>query len=490
MVEESIQVALILKSAPYYENSLPLPQELLMKIFHDVVRTSDHPIRDLCNLAQVCEIWRQMILGSPSLWSRFDFNRLPITDNNLRTLSKIVDNKPAILSHINEISLKGTINSKDSRSASFLDKIITAPNVRELHIHGLDSRNRYVLLNHILRAITRCRNLKKLSIKHARQLVGQQKWLADHLIENGKQLEELHLTSSIIAVSSQLFRAISSEHCPMLRVLDISTCDIINTRSFDAIQLSNNMPNLEILRVANVSFKRVHFAPEIPGLRKLEELSMPIGMRDTERDDALLATLTYGSDRITTLDLRGSSITANALENLPSSNIRELHIDDICPITRRLYQKFINRWRHSLEVLSLVKINCSETIRTCLLALVQGNDDDDHAGIDKPLKPIIIRELDLESSDVEPHDLKRFLSKAKTLETINLSSCRSLPRGCKGCYVKNSASKEAKISDLKARLGSIGSDSETEIDSSNHDLNDFDRGRPDRHRRIKRSRRR
>jgi len=388
-----------------------------------------------------------------------------MTDKNLQVLNEIIDNKPAILLHINEISIRGKVKAKSASSGSFLEHLITAPNLKELQIEEFDPQGKKCF--QLSRAIGQCRNLRKLSIKGTR-IMGQQKWLADHLLDNGKHLEELHLTSSMTAVSSNLFRAIASDYCPLLRVLDISTCDFVNTRSFDAIQLAQNMPNLEILRVANVSFKRVYLAPESPGLKKLEELSMPIGMRDAERDDALLATLTYGSDRISTLDLRGASITANALENMPSYNLRELHIDDICPITRRFYHKFINKWRHSLEVVSLVKINCSETIRSCLFSLIYDNDQDyENDGKYRQRPPIKIREIDLESSDVEAHDLKRFMTKAVTLERINLASCRSLPRGCKGRYARIPTSNESKFNDLRSRLSSFHDDSETEIDEEN-----------------------
>lgn len=467
------QLSKILEAAPYYERSLPLPYELLMKIFHRLVDISDHPIRDLCSVARVCETWRILVLNSATLWSRIVFNELPLTDGNLHILEEIVDRKPIILFNIKEVSIRGKLLTKQNRSATFLAQLITAPQLQELHIEELESSSKNSTYSQISRAIGQCRSLKKLSIKGTLPLVGQQKWLADHLCDYGKHLEELHLTSSISTVSSTLFRAIASDYCPLLRVLDISTCDFLNTRSFDAVQLAQNVPNLEILRVANVSFKRVHMAPDVPGLKKLEELSMPIGVRDAERDDALLATLTYGSDRLTTLDLRGACITASALFGMPSENLRELHIDDIYPINRQLYQKFIIKWRHSLEVLSLVKINCPETIRSCLSALTYDTADDDNHR--KEVKSILIREIDLEASDVEPSDLRRFLRKATALQRINLTACRSLPRGCKNRYARIPTAPESQLNDLTQRLGLNLTDSETEIDEDNQFYNNCSR---------------
>lgn len=445
------QLSLLLKNAPHYEKSLPLPYELLMKIFHYSVEISDHPIRDLCNLAQVCETWRIMIIHSPSLWTRINFRQMPLTDGNFRLLAQLVNLSPAILGYVQEVYLKGVITLKDSRSTAFVDQLISAPNLNYLFIDELTPQSR-IGYNSIIKAIGQCRKLKCLSIKNTRLILSPQKWLADHLIQNGKYMEELHLTSSLSTISSQLNRAIFSDYCPQLRVLDLSTCDTIFTRTFDAIQLAQNMPNLEILRVANLTFRRVLMAPETKGLKKLQELSMPIGMRDVDRDDALLATLAFGSDNISVLDLRGSCISARGLTEMPSFNVRELHIDDLCPIMRKDYKDFLEKWQHSLEIVSLVKINCADTIKSCLNALI------DLRGQSR------IKELDLESSDVSEDDLRDFLSYAKTLQTINLSSCRSLPRGCKGRYSEIKSDYAQMMSDLRSRLGLNHSDSETEID--------------------------
>uniref|UniRef100_A0A6G1SP67 F-box/LRR-repeat protein 6 n=1 Tax=Aceria tosichella TaxID=561515 RepID=A0A6G1SP67_9ACAR len=452
------QLALILKVSPHYERKIHIPYELMIKIFHDVIQASDHPIKDLCNLASVCEAWRLIILQSPSLWSRINFNELPLTDGNLKVLKTLFDKLPAILNHVQEVTLGGPMNFKTTESVDFLERILNAPNLEELTLNKLDPQCKASMMGQMVRAISRSNRLKRLSIKNNRHFFANQRWIVDFLLDNGEHLEELHLTSSLRAVTPQLIRALATDFCPSLRVLDLSTCDFLCNHTFDAVALSQTMPNLAILRVANVSFRRVPSPPEILTMTKLEELSMPISMRDADRDDALFTTLAFGSDRVTSLDLRGSSISAYALMNMPSSNIRELHIDDLCPQTRSRYGSFVAKWQHSLEVVSLVKINCSETIKSCLKALVGRN------GVSK------IRELDLESSDVTEDDLRWFLSTASSLRMINLSSCRSLPRGCKGCYMSGiHTGYNQSLDCLKRRLKAIEthSDSETEIDEDN-----------------------
>lgn len=76
---------------------------------------------------------------------------------------------------------------------------------------------------------------------------------------------------------------------------------------------------------------------------------MPIGFPDSTRDDALLVTLTYGSNETTTLELRGFNITARALLDL---SIKELHIDDLHPQMRKMCHGFLKEWSSTLEVLS------------------------------------------------------------------------------------------------------------------------------------------
>jgi len=421
-VSEGPQIQLILKPATSYRNSMPMPYELLVKIFAYVIETSDDPMRDLYHLARVCEEWRNIILGTPSLWTRIDLSQLPVTDRNLSVLSDILKKNPAITDHIKEFSLAGVVEYKTCKSSTFIETIIKAPNLSTLTFQEVKPGPRTTALIH--KTIGCCKKLKSLTVAQSRLLFTSQRWLTDYLTENGRQLEVLNIGMSLNTIPPTLIRVIASEFCQNLRFLDISTFDALNTHSFDALQFEQNMPSLEVLRVANVSFKRVFSPPTIHTMTQMRELSMPIAIRDADRDDALLATLAFGSDTMTCLDLRGSSISALALMQMPSYHVRELHIDDLCPPMRAHYRKFIKKWAHSLEILSLVKINCSETIKCCLEALYEDKQ--------RPK----VKDLDLSGSDVTREDLTKFLKVAKMLNRINLSACRSLPRGCKGQYSK------------------------------------------------------
>lgn len=445
---EQPQIGLLLKSAPYYERCVPLPYDMLMKIFHYIIETSDHPLKDLCNLAQVCEAWRLTILRTPSLWARIDFSELPLTAGNVSVIKRIIKQNPKIRNQINEFSIGGTISCKNDKTISFLESLITAPNLSSLTIRRIALSNRCNKPGAIIRSIQQCKNLKKLTITQSKMLFNNQKWLGDHLIENGQSLEELNIAMSLTAVSNQLFKAVASEFCPNLKVLDLSTCNALITKSFDATLMAQNMPNLEILRLGNVSFKPIHEPPQDYFLKKLVELSMPTARRDPDRDDALFATLTYGSDQITTLDLRGSAMSSSALIDMPSKNLKELHIDDISPSMRHMYKTVLAKWAHSLEVLSFIKISCTDTVKDCLRTFSEFGD------------VVRLREVDLQSSEISPKELSAFIKSTPSLKSINLSSCRSLPRGCKGLYLRT-VPKGSSSDNFKQLMSKITDEAET-----------------------------
>lgn len=431
---KSAQLELIFKQSRQFSDSLPLPYEIMMKIFKYVIETSDHPLLDLFNMSRVAEEWRCIIVNSPILWSRIDLNLIPMTDRNINVISRIIDMNQTMISCVKEFAFQGPVQCKNSNKLTeFIHRLLTAPKLQKLSIKNFKQEQRTTVIPVFHKAIQETKHLKSLTITDSRLLFNNQKWLSDYLTNYGSELEVLNLAMSLPTVSSQLLKAIYMNFCPSIRVLDLSTCESLDTQSIDAVQLSQNMPNLEVLRLGNVSLKKVTEVPERFGLTKLKELSMPKRMRDFKRDDNMVMTLTYGSERITSLDLRGSDLTPCVLVDMPSYELKELHIDDIYPPHRKLYHRIIKKWSHSLEVLSLVKINCSLTMKECLKALIDDNNDRSKNEAPK------LRELDLSTSDVATEDLIAYLETAYSLESINLTACRSLPRGCKCLFNKDSS---------------------------------------------------
>lgn len=420
----SIQIELFLKPSAEFNYYLPLPYELMHKIFYHLVSSSEHPINELFKLCQTCEGWRQMVLHDPSLWQRLDLTGIPLTPRNSSILNRIYSKEFVGKGIIKEFILTGFVSDVTKTVLSFVESVMTSPKLEKLKITDLRSSASDKLNGVLMSSIKDCSSLESITVSGSKQLFNSQKWFTDFLSIHGDRLRNIDLSMSLNVIPPQLQKTIYQD-CPNLKILDLTTCDSIITNSFDAIQLASSLQKLEVLRLGNVSFKRVLSPPDKYALSNLREISIPTGLRDADRDDALLATLAYGSISLRVIDIRGSTMSAHALVDIPSQQVEELHMDDICPITRQHYWLITKKWSKSLTRISLVKINCTMTIRSCLRALV--NDQ----GIS------MIREIDLSSSEVNEADLRDFLKAAKHLESIDLTSCRSLPRGCKGVFKKN-----------------------------------------------------
>lgn len=448
---DNIQLELINKKAPEFNCYLPLPYELLIKIFRDVVKISTNPIKDLFNLSRVCESFRRMILSDLNdLWYRIDLSSIPMTDNNVMTLSRILFSDNIQSSPLKEFKVDGqSAKSGHDKAYDFMDMVLRSPKMEYLTIKNAKTTSKQAtkLFRIVHKSLTNCEKLKSLTISDARPLFGNTKWISDYLNQGyGKHLECLDLSLSMTVISPVLQRSICNlENCPNLKVLDLTTCDCILSNSFDIAQLSVNSPNLEIFRAGNVSFRRVSIPPVEYHFKKLRELSIPIARRDADRDDCLFASIAYGSIDLKLLDIRGSMISAHAIINTPSFNLKELHMDDTCPISRPQYGLIMRKWRESLEILSLVKICCSQTIQDCLENLFvfahESKKDLKPHGRTSKLKSTDkichIRELDLSQSYIEPEVLQTFLLAAVELQSIDLTSCRSLPHGCRGIYKRH-----------------------------------------------------
>lgn len=435
------QLNLLLKTQQTYKKRRHIPFEILVKIFNHVIQISDDPLRDICSLARVCESWRKIILSTSCLWSRIELSKIPVTAGNITTIQRVFKLNPNIIPVINSVSLNGRVDLPLEKYNFICDTLISAPNLNRIGLYKFSTKNAASFTKNL----SNCPNLTHLVTIDCPQLYStSQRWIADLLAERGSRLDTLDLNMSLNVISSRLFRSMMADMCPKLRVLDLSTYDCLQTRSFDATALAANMPCLEVLRCANVSFKRVHEVQQPYGLPRLVELSIPNGARDVDRDDALFSTLAYGSENIKRLDLRGTTISFNALLNMPSCDVTDLHIDDTCPALRAFYCKFFERWSHSLENVSLVRINCSDTIHSCLKQLFSSSNG----------KEVVkLRKLDLSGSDVSIETMRLVMKRCSKLESVDLSACRSLPRGCKGTYTMNPLDDTTKnITNLIAKL--------------------------------------
>lgn len=389
------------------ENIKPIPYELLLKIFKYTVESSYNTIVDLCNLLRVCKLWRDIVLRTPTLWTRIAISYLRITETNINLFKQILETCPAIFEHIHEV----VYDFEEEYHSAFLGTLLSATFLQKLSFDSVI----FFRPGYMIGLIMKCKRLRSLNIVASSSLLSSQNWLANYLLGSGFLLETLDLHSSLRTISNKLSNSICSHRHSRLKVLNLSANSNVREHSLDAVELAMNMPNLEILSATNVIFERVYRVPYVKGLINLKELSISIytrRIRDADRNDELLATLAYGSDKITKLDILRSSFSPDGLLNMPSNNVRELHMDDMCPNSRKDYHLVIKKWSHSLEVLSLERIRCSDTIISCLNALSESRE-------------LRLRELNLTQSDVEPSVIRDFIDVANSLEYIDLTQSGS-----------------------------------------------------------------
>lgn len=167
--------------------------------------------------------------------------------------------------------------------------------------------------------------------------------------------------------------------------------------------------------------------------------------QDPNRNDLLLVTLAYGSTRLKVIDIRGSMISVDAILKMPTNQIENLKMDEICPhIITPEYPLILKKWSKSLTKISLVKIKSTSITSSCLKALVNKQ------GIS------IIREIDLSHSHVNLVNLMNFLRTAKHLESIKLRSSEMEHNNYLTVYKNNQSElSEMKLEVLLAELDKI-----------------------------------
>lgn len=425
--EATGQIELFLKESPDYPHYLPLPYEILIKIFNDLITCSNQPVLDLLNLSRVCEGWRQIIIHCPRMWRRLLLDGTHITKRNISVLKRIYSEEFVGMKNVEEFSLSGFISEVDQKTLSFLEDVMGSSGLKSLRLNDLSSKNPTDKLNStLMRSLGRSNSITSLTVSSSKHFYINQKWIVDYIVEKGQHLNVLDLSMTFSDISSQLQRAIFSD-CINLKVLDLTTYDSILSHSFDATALAASLPNLEVLRAGNISFRPINIPPANYGLPKLREISIPMKYQDYSRGDSLFATLAFGSESITVIDIRGSAISPYALLSMPSWKVEQLHIDDVCSDRQysQDYWRIVERWSRSLRVLGLTKLNCPSAIKFCLRALYKDEEIPQ------------IKEIDLSSTMVEAEELKNFLESCRSLELIDLTSCRALPRGCKGLFYRH-----------------------------------------------------
>lgn len=163
---------------------------------------------------------------------------------------------------------------------------------------------------------------------------------------------------------------------------------------------------------------------ESPGFPDLQELSFsvdPTMAHGSGRNGIVLCRLAKTSQKLKLLDISGwLQVTCADLQSLPATDLAALCISH-CPIEKM--EILVSKWQHSL-----VEFDISWNVHF-------------EAGLDVAMtrlasNPAVskLEVLDLRGTRVSFGSVQSLLQGCPVLRNLNLSSCRSLPRGVKREY--------------------------------------------------------
>nr|XP_014088582.1 uncharacterized protein LOC106616449 [Bactrocera oleae]XP_014088585.1 uncharacterized protein LOC106616449 [Bactrocera oleae]XP_014088586.1 uncharacterized protein LOC106616449 [Bactrocera oleae]XP_036218747.1 uncharacterized protein LOC106616449 [Bactrocera oleae]XP_036218748.1 uncharacterized protein LOC106616449 [Bactrocera oleae]XP_036218749.1 uncharacterized protein LOC106616449 [Bactrocera oleae]XP_036218750.1 uncharacterized protein LOC106616449 [Bactrocera oleae]XP_036218751.1 unc len=401
-----------------------IPQEILFKIF-EILVDREGCLPTLCRLGRVCTLWRNVAL-TPSLWKTMDLSTW--IKDKYRTELKLkwfVDNRCSECTELN------VANWKMSDINCFLNKLaVGCPNLTSITLSGWKG----FTSDHLAYLAENMQKLERLDLSSvnvemnaSKSAVGPQS-LCNALQIINKRLTHLYLAHNRLAGIPQIVATLAT-HCPNLVNLDLSnvTTQATSHGIFHIEKLQHGCPKLKVLRVTNSHITwgnaTLQEAMDSPGFPELEELSVA-ALTDECRviGDDHLQRILKTSSQLKLLDVRGCArLTHESLIRLPAWDIKHLFLS-FCSVTRDVssgLELIASKWAHSLIELDLAWANVQQPLDNALRALAE-------KGSESPLA-----HLNLCGSSVSDEAVKEILANCAHMSSINLSSCRGLPRGVK-----------------------------------------------------------
>ncbi|BFG04550.1 F-box/LRR-repeat protein 6 [Drosophila madeirensis] len=403
-----------------------LPAEVLFRIFEHVIE-KDGCLPTLFRLGRVCSLWRRVSL-TPSLWHTMDLTTW--IKEKYRTELKLkwfVDNRCSACTELNVSNWK----ISDVSINCFLIKLAAGcPNLTGITLSGwkgFTSDNLTYLVDNMKKLERLDLSSINLEMNASKTAVGMIS-LCNALQTIGSRLTHLHLAHNRLAGIPQIVGVLSA-HCPNLELLDLSnvTTQATSHGVLHIEKLQHGCQKLKVLRVTNS-----HITPstagmqeimDSPGFPNLEELSVA-ATTDESRIicDDHLQRLLKSSSKLKLLDVRNCTrLTHESLIRLPAWDIKHLYLSG-CSVTRDVgsgLELIASKWAHSLIELDLAWANVQQPIDNALRALAE-------KGSECPLA-----HLNLCGSSVSDEAVKEILKNCANMSSINLASCRGLPRGVK-----------------------------------------------------------
>ncbi|XP_060526651.1 F-box/LRR-repeat protein 6 [Cylas formicarius] len=402
-----------------------MPVDILLRIFEEVC-AQEGSLPVLVSICKVCRLWRDISL-TPSLWKKADLNYVKEKNRTDLRLHWLILNR---LTECRDLNM-GEWKVRDIQSV--LEAMCEhCPRLRGLNLSGWKGLN----ADNLKYLTTECRTLERLDLSsiHSTSAINAQPLVTLSQTMNAR-LTHLVLAHNKIAGFMQIISGISA-HCPNLQLLDISNIKTFahNTALLHVEKLQTGCPKLRVLRITN---SQVWLAPASlpeqvasPGFPMLEELSLA-GLEEDQTttsrsmDDDGIERLLKSSTKLRLLDVRGcSKLTDSGLVRVPAWDLEHLFLS-ACYITRLQnsgLELIVQKWSHSLLEVDLAWSTATASLDAAVFALAEKGPESK------------LRILNLCGSSVSLEPVKAVLTKCPSLNSINLQSCRALPRGVKRLY--------------------------------------------------------
>uniref|UniRef100_A0A147AWY0 F-box and leucine rich repeat protein 6 n=1 Tax=Fundulus heteroclitus TaxID=8078 RepID=A0A147AWY0_FUNHE len=404
-----------------------LPEEVLVNIFQMVV-VQDGAVPFLCRVGRVCRLWnaaastlilwRKVTVGH--CWIEPARKQLEKTENKIKkTVTWLAQNR---FSQLRDFTL-----CHWTKNVDFTLEVVSkfCPHLHSIHLSyckGLTASGIQSLGQH-------SRSLQRINLQHSEfQVEG----LVEYLEEHGKQIREMLFTRS--NRSDKVLAAITRGCCPDLELLDVNKkLDSKDTELSVCFQsLQKACPKLKVFRMLNI---QINHKP----MQKRDESEAGFPLLDefcianTEYSymtDQVLQDILFGSTQLRVLDLRGSTrITTCGLAQLPCPKLECLFWGQyftknlgFTSVKKNLHL-LMEKWGQTLQQLDITNQPFTGTdLEVALSFLLQVAHTE------------TLLSLNLSGTRVTLQPLRAVVERMTSLNYLNISSCRNLPRGVRKIY--------------------------------------------------------
>ncbi|KAL4219528.1 F-box/LRR-repeat protein 6 [Mactra antiquata] len=394
-----------------------LPPEIWEKIFMIIVK-KEGAIPFLLRAERVCQMWKE-ICTLPHLWHTVDMSYGWIKSSEAK-FKAFCRNR---LSQCKDLNVSGCVFMKNAWAVDAIVKF--CPNLRTINL----SHCKKLPNGSVEKIVTGCKYLEDIDLNSTTtDAVSTQtlNLIADKCRSNLKRI----VICNNMVKSINIFLTSLTWKCPNLEYLDVSNVKFTSGwLALDLLNFQRRCPKLKRLYLSNVVTQarfdtgREQALAEFPGFTNLEELSM--AHQESYLSCETLRRILKNATKLTLLDLRGCTAEqiVCVLKTIDCPNLQHLYLSKSDAATCQCLCDIMKKWRHSLTDLDLSWNNYSRNVlESALTSLCEGEGDCN------------IQSLNLSGTRVDMEHLRKVLHSLTQLETLDLSSCRDLDRGCKRIY--------------------------------------------------------